>query len=450
MQAALRSGGTSGPAGACLRNRWAAADIRGRNLVRKLALTLALLATTLTAAGPASAQTTPPCAQRVEVVVWTAINWQRVARAFADNPAPCAEYWVSIPPGTIRTNLRASTVFDQVSALGPHIHPMAEMVLGTPTGWAAWVEAEPGRTWYDAGVEFREKMVAAGLDVTEGETWLLNEFNRSTVRDGPSAKPAEPLYSRADMRELVRGLYEGDTGMPPAPGAVEIGINHTHQNMPDPAVYKEELKNFLLDSAFWADMNVRVRWMMKEAYPDARYHGVPDSTRTKRRRQMEQYLFHMIDLAAAAPKEAVVAKKVLGETSMTLGNATWAAMGPTPDFSGGHGWTLFPLEDMLHFLSEQVYAMRYYADAHPKFGPAGRLGFSWQPTNRFALSDAEFLVAQDTILARLASAVRHAYANPEAPPIDACRPPGSGEQWCNSFVPEAEFTSNWLDFAYWK
>jgi hypothetical protein len=418
--------------------------------MRKLALVLALSAIALMAPGPASAQTTPPCAQRVEVVVWTAINWGRVARAFANDPAPCADYWVSIPPGTNRLNLRAPSVFRDVRDLGPNIHPMAEMVLGTPTGWANWVAGDATRTWYDAGVEFRKKMAMAGLDVTKGETWMVNEFNRSTFRDGPSSKPLESLYRRADMRELIRGLYEGAPGMPPAPGAVELGINYTHQEIGDYAAYKEELKGFLLDSAFWADMDGRVRWMIKEAYPDARKHGVPDSTRTKRRRHMEQYLFHMIDLAAAAPKEAAVAKKVLGETSMTLGNATWAAMGPTPDFSGGHGWTLFPLEDMFHFLSEQVYAMRYYADSHPKFGPAGRLGFSWQPTNRFDLTDAEFLAAQDLILARLASAIRHGYASPDAPAIDACRPPGSGEQWCNSVVPGATFTSNWLDFAYWK
>ena len=54
--------------------------------------------------------------------------------------------------------------------------------------------------------------------------------------------------------------------------------------------------------------------MIKEAYPDARKHGVPDSTRTKRRRQMEQYLFHMADLAADAPKEASVAKEFLRDT----------------------------------------------------------------------------------------------------------------------------------------
>ncbi len=434
--------------------------------MHRLAIVLGTLAIVL--AAPATARAAD-CTeeQRVEVVVWTAINWNRIADGFENNPLPCAEYWVSIPPGLVATNLRLSTIFDQINQHGPQFHPMAEMALegpgtvGTPgTGWYAWVNADvvPRRTWYDAGVEFRRRMFTAGLDVTKGETWLLNEFNRSTIRNTPPANQDEPFYSRADMRELVRGLYEGAPGMPPAPGAVEIGINYTHQAMPDAevAAYKEELKNFLLDSAFWADMDGRVRWMIKEAYPDARKHGVPDSTRTKRRRQMEQYLFHMADLAAVAPKEASVAKEFLRDTYMTLGSATWAALGPRENFRIGHGWTLFPLEHMLHFVSEQVYAMRYYADAHPKFGPGGRLGFSWQPTNNpippstAGLPAEEFLAGQDAIADRIGSAVQHAYASPDAPAIDACRPPGSGEQWCNSFVPEAEFTSAWLDFAYWK
>ena len=114
---------------------------------------------------------------------------------------------------------------------------------------------------------------------------------------------------------------------------------------------------------------------------------------------------------------------------------------------------------MLHFVSEQVYAMRYYADAHPKFGPAGRLGFSWQPTNnpippstgRTCLR-AEFLAGQDAIADRIAKrrSSMHTRARTR-PPIDACRPPGSGEQWCNSVVPERRRSRpTWLDFAYWK
>lgn len=419
--------------------------------MHRLAIVLGALAIVLTAPAAARAADCAP-EDRVEVVVWTGLNWGRIADGFKNNLLPCAEYYISVPPRSAdQTQLRMPDVLDQIRDRGPQFHPLAEFQLGTRTGWHAWVNAVPGRTWYDAGVEFRRRMVEAGLDVTKGETWFINEFNRSTISDTPPANPAEPFYSRADMRELVRGLYEGAPGMPPAPGAIELGINYTHQGMPPEAVaaYKEDLKDFLLDSAFWGDMDGKVRWMNKEAYPDARNHGVPDSTRTKRLRHMQQYLFHMADLAAAAPKEASKAKEVLRDTYMTLGHATWQAQGPLDNFARGHGWTMFPAEDMLHFVSEQVYAMRYYADAHPKSGPAGRLGFSWQPSQH-ALTTAEWLAGQEAVADRLGSAIQHAYASADAPAIDACRPPGSGEQWCNSVVPSATFTNAWADFAYWK
>jgi hypothetical protein len=427
--------------------------------MQKLALVLALLALLLAVPVTAGAQAPAPCAEPVEVVVWTQLEWNRFADGLEANPLPCAEYWISLPPGLVATNLRAAGMFNQIRLHGPQFHPMAEMRLGSASGWYAWVNDQtvvPRRTWYDAGVEFRRRMADRGLDVTKGETWLLNEFNRSTINDTPPADPMDLYYSRADMRALIRGLYEGAPGMPPARGAVEIGINYTHQDMPDAAAYKEELKDFLLDSPFWADMDGRVRWMLKEVYPDARNHGVPDSTRTKRRRQLEQYQFHLVDLAADAPKEASVAKEFLRDTFVAKGSASWATPGPDASGRTAHGWTLFPVEDMLHFVSEQVYAMRYYADAHPKFGPSGRLGFSWQPANNpippsiVALPAAEFEAGQDAIAARIGSAIKHAYASPDAPAIDACRPPGSGEQWCNSFVPGAKFTDSWLDFAYWK
>ncbi len=203
-------------------------------------------------------------------------------------------------------------------------------------------------------------------------------------------------------------------------------------------------------------MDGRVRWMIKEAYPDARKHGVPDSTRTKRRRHMEQYLFHMADLAAAAPKEATAAKEFLRDTYMTLGNATWKASGTDRQLpQAGTAGRMFPAEDMLHFLSEQVYAMRYYADAHPKFGPAGRLGFSWQPTQPAPPSPhdmpaAEFLAGQDLIAARIGSAVRtptRARTRPRSTP--AARR-AAGSSGATASFPDATFTNDWLDFAYWK
>jgi hypothetical protein len=118
--------------------------------MHRLAIVLGALAIVLTA--PATARAAD-CTEeeRVEVVVWTAINWNRVGRAFANDPAPCAEYWISIPPGTNRINLRSADTFDQVSALGPNIHPMAEMVLGTNSGWQApgtTRASSSGRRWW--------------------------------------------------------------------------------------------------------------------------------------------------------------------------------------------------------------------------------------------------------------------------------------------------------------
>ena len=62
--------------------------------MHRLAIVLGALAIALVA--PATARAAD-CDEPVEVIVWTE-NWGRVAEAFANDPAPCAEYWVSVPP----------------------------------------------------------------------------------------------------------------------------------------------------------------------------------------------------------------------------------------------------------------------------------------------------------------------------------------------------------------
>ena len=56
-------------------------------------------------------------------------------------------------------------------------------------------------------------MAEAGFDIAAGDTWAVNEFP-STVRSGAGD-------ARANARELVRGLYEGD-GTRTARGVVFI------------------------------------------------------------------------------------------------------------------------------------------------------------------------------------------------------------------------------------
>jgi hypothetical protein len=101
---------------------------------------------------------------------------------------------------------------------------------------------------------------------------------------------------------------------------------------------------------------------------------------------------HLNNLAESGPRSLSDLQTFIRSAFMPLGSATWPALGPdpfTPPFCCGHGWTMIPLEQMLHLISEQVYAVRHYAGSHPHGAPAGRLGFSWQPTNNFQLPPAD-------------------------------------------------------------
>jgi hypothetical protein len=400
------------------------------------------------AAAPALADDLPPwCRLHAEAVFWTAVDWPLLAGALADDPSPCADYYVSIPPQSADHTLLRGAQDDLIRALGPHIHPIAEMTLGTLTGWDHWVHAVPGRTWLGAGVEFRRRMAAAGHRFDLGETWLLNEFDRSTRLD-------EPPYTRAAMRDLLRGLYDGGGTLPPVQGIVEIGIAYTHQNIPDVAGYKAELKSWLQDADFWEDVAGKIKILTKETYPDARFWGVAGSSRHNRTEHLTEYMEHLNNLVESGPRSLSDVQTFMRSSFMPLGSATWPAFGPdpfSPPFCCGHGWTMIPLEEMLHLISEQVYAVRHYAGSHPHGAPAGRLGFSWQPTNNFGLPAAEWLAARQALAARIASAIHYAYREGGASAEGACSPPDSGIDWCaGGDVPDATFDPRWAMFESWN
>jgi WD40 repeat protein len=235
-----------------------------------------LLVSIAVAASGSAAQGQPNCALRTQVVFWTGSDHLRLAQALAANRSPCAEYWISLPP--LAANKKALRVLQDDAIRALRIHPVAEFTVGEDTGWANWVR-EPGanRTWFDAGVEFRRDLAAAGYDVTKGETWLVNEFDRSTARDAPRAPPDHdwPAARRADMRELMRGLYSGAPGMPPAPGIAEIGIHFRHQNIPNVGEYTGDMRRWLADTSFWADADRYLRWIAVENYPDSRLWAPP-------------------------------------------------------------------------------------------------------------------------------------------------------------------------------
>jgi hypothetical protein len=411
-----------------------------------LALAICLLAAA-PGAGTAGANGDTECVKRVEVVIWTANRHRALMRALAANPAPCTDYWISIPAGDgDKTMPRAAGVYREVRNLGPNFHPMVEVVLAG-TGWARWV-ADGNGSWYDAGVEMRKRMTFLLPDL--GETWLLNEFDRTTRIDGPREDGGVP-YTREAMKDLVRGLYEGAPGMEPLPGAVEIGIPFSHQNLPDVPGYKAELKSYLQDADFWGFMRGKVRWLLHEAYADTRHHGVPGSTLEERRSHLEDYVFHLRELAWAGGRHTTTADRFLNDTFVPFvnGGGYVALGGDAFGFISGHGNTEVSLDQMMKFASEQIFAVRHYAETHRGESLAKRIGFSWQPQNRFGLPTDQFEAEVVIQAERLAEAFRWAYG-PGSTPAGACVVPGTVVDWCTSERAGALFVETWQSFRSWK
>ena len=395
------------------------------------------------------------CGRRVDVVFWTGSDWQALAEALAGQASPCADYYVSVPPlAGDKTRLRSPAVYTRIRRLGPRVHPLAEVTLGQ-TGWAKWV-ADGNGSWFDAGVEFRRRMAAAGLDPSRGETWLINEFDRTTRLDTTDrlaveiARNVTRPYPRQAMLDLVRGLYQGDSGIP-LPGAAEIGINFSHQNLPDVPGYKREMKAWLQDSAFWAGLRGRVRWLLREVYADTRFHSVPGTDLELRRRHLEAYQQHLVALAEAGPPAIATARSFLRATHLPLANAGYVALGGDAfDFVTAHGNTEVSPTQMMYFVSEQVYAVREYELRHPAGRTRGRIGFSWDPINRFGVPAAEFREQVAALSNRIAIAIRDAYGPRARSATGACVPPGERRNWCLARRPDARFTEQWRNFTSWR
>src|SRR6476659_698064 len=164
----------------------------------------------------------------LHAVFYAATDWLRLATKLAAQASPCAQYSVSIPPLVAdKTKPRPDQAW-RIRALGPSFHALAEIHL---TAWQKWVNAGNG-SWYEAGVEARRRMAAAGYDVAAGDTWALNELS-SAVRRGDGTW-------RTNVRELMRGLYDAGGEQAPARGDVfMVGVG---QRVTTVATYKARLQ----------------------------------------------------------------------------------------------------------------------------------------------------------------------------------------------------------------
>jgi hypothetical protein len=363
------------------------------------------------AAAPSAARAQAGCVP-VRAIFYAATDWMRLATRLALNPAPCVEYFISVPP---LADAKAQPRVDQawrIRALGPQFHALAEISVN---GWTAYVN-ETGSTWYDAGVEARRRIDAAGYDVALGDTWALNELSSAVRQNVGSA--------RQNMRAFLDGLHDGDGILPQARGVVwVVGIG---QGTADLSVYKSRLQEWYADTAFWTAMSRDVGDWMQETFGDVRRYAVPGAPPEARRDALNEYLQHPAALAAAAPASVAQTKAFVADRYGPLAGAAWRWQ---MDF----GYTDVPVELMQDYVSAQVYAARSAGNA--------RFGFSWQPVNLAGLPTGEF-AAQTTALAdRVAAAI----AGSGEAPAGACAP-----DWCTRGLDGATFTTAWRTFSTWS
>jgi hypothetical protein len=359
-------------------------------------------------------------------VYYAQTDWLRLATTLAAQASPCAQYYVSVPPLVAdKTTLRAGEAA-KIRALGPGFHALAEIHYAT---WARWV-ASNGSTWFDAGVEARRRMAAAGFDVEKGDTWAVNEFSSAT-RVGTGA-------ARQNARDLVRGLFTGDGG-PTAKGVVfVIGVGQT---VPDVTLYQTNVQNWMGDTAFWTDMSAYVSDWSQEVYPDYRAYAVPGAPIQTRRDYLNDYLQHELVLARAAPSTVEPARTYLQTASSPLASGAW-------QWASGYGWTMVPYDQMQAFVSAQVYALRSF-DVSAGL-PEDHFGFAWAPRNGTGLAAGDFAAQTRSLLGRLAAAIRDSgqQLDPGDPGSEACGPPGQN-LYCGGDFPGAAFTEIWKSFRTW-
>jgi hypothetical protein len=384
--------------------------------VMKANLPIALLMIAVAVVAPGSSRADAGC--RHADLVFYSTDSNRLAQRLHLNQPACADFYISTTPANDLISPR-SNIAPLIRGNGPQYHAMPEF---RPDEWAKWLAdpANAGKTWFDAGVEFRRRMVTAGFDVTKGDTWVINDIGWPTKPMGVAVFNGTGT-ARSDLLELVRGLYTGDPGMPPAPGAV-FGAGPV-QATTDLDAYRQGLEAWYSDSAFWQGLTGYVRFWAQDTWADARAWGVPGSTLAQRSAYLDDYFMHPSRAALAGGESTEAAAAFLAGTYTPLGNAAFRYGAPSPP-GPGFGTTDVGLPGMQSFVASQADALR---SASPERFGFGVVPSSATPTETIAVED------------QVASSI-HAS---DADPAGAC---GPGPE-CDADVGGAQFTDAWKAFA---
>jgi hypothetical protein len=361
----------------------------------------------------------------LRAVFYTQADWLRLATKLAANASPCAQYYVSVPPLTSDKTRPRPGQASRIRALGAAFHALAEIHW---TAWQRWVTST-GSSWYQAGVEARRRMAAAGYDVGLGDTWALNELTSAVRRgDGPA---------RADAKEFVRGLYDAGGELPATRGVVfMVGVG---QRTPDLAIYKARQQEWLQDAPFWTDLGAWVSDWSLEVYGDVRAYAAPGAPLAGRRDALVDYLQHQTLLANAGGDLTAAARSFLAGAGTPLASAAW-------QWESLYGWTLVPFDLMQRYVSSQIYALRYHSAVSGL--PQDHWGFAWAPRNALGVTGAEFSSQTGAVLDRLAAAIRDSANSSADPGSGACGPPGQ-PGWCSGDLAGAAVTDRWRSFRAW-
>jgi hypothetical protein len=373
---------------------------------------------------------TPGC-RPLRAVFYAQSDWLRLATKLAGNASPCAEYYISIPPlAADKTRFRPDQAW-RIRALGPSFHALAEVHM---TGWRGWVNST-GSTWYEAGVEARRRMAAAGFDLSLGDDWIVNELS-SAVRRGIGS-------ARTEARNLVHGIHDGDGGPATRGGVFDIGVGQggAGPGAVDLSLYKSQLEAWLQDAPFWTDMSRYVSDWSQELYGDPRNYAVPGAALATRRDHLNDFLQHQLVHVRLGGNSTAAARSFLESTYSPLANAAW-------QWASGYGWTMVSAEQMEDYVSAQVYSLRHFSALDG--ATRDHWGFAWAPHNATGLPPTDFATQTGAILDRLAAAIHDSAepVDPGDPGIGACGPLGQN-LWCRSELTGAWLNDGWKTFTYW-
>jgi hypothetical protein len=184
-------------------------------------------------------------------------------------------------------------------------------------------------------------MAQRGLTVAAGETWALNELSSEVLENEPGR--------RDEIREFLRGLYDGAPDMPKA-GGVVFNL-FVPSDLRDAMAYKTSLEAWLTDAVFWGDLDKYVDYFAEEVYASPLNWGVAGASLATRAEYLNDYFFHMTRLAEAGPETVEAARKFFRRTYVPLANAAWPheLIGKT---------NLVSADTMSQCISTEVYAIR--------------------------------------------------------------------------------------------